>query len=224
MRLSIFIKHTGGKNMFKFFKKPKLTSLSFYDWANRAAVILRESVQEVSDSEVEDTIENVLKVFSKKASSLLNDVEGLVMHVNPRGIYVVNQFNKNEIYILNIGSTWEIKVPLHSDFEEVSIYNHVAGLLTDSYRTILSKLQNKKSRLISEIEAEIARKTSLIESIDSENDAVLEIIETLQFPNKKKEEFKPVERIKIELPADFVKKTTTKKSSKSKSKSNSKKK
>jgi hypothetical protein len=198
--------------MFKFFKKPKLTSLSFYDWANRAAVLLEESVAEVANSEVEDTIENVLKVFYKKAYSLLNDVEGLVMHVNPRGIYVVNQFNKNEIYILNINSTWEIKVPLHSDFENVSIYNHVAGLLTDSYRTILSKLQNKKSRLTDEIEAEIIRKKELIEQIDNENDAVLNIIETLQFPNKKKEEFKTVELRFV--PIETQKKTTIRKSTK----------
>jgi hypothetical protein len=138
--------------MFKFFRAPKLEGLSFLDWANRVVLTLRDSLSEVQKSNMEDTFENVLGVFSDKAYDLLNGFEKVKLHVNKHGIFALNEYTKEEVFVLQFNTRGKIAgLPISSDFSKVSANNHILKLLVESYDHRLAKLESQRKRLEEEL-------------------------------------------------------------------------
>jgi hypothetical protein len=138
--------------MFKFFKAPKLEGLSFLDWVNRVVITLRDSKSEVERSNKEDTFENILSVFAVKGHDLLNGFSTVKLHVNKHGIFALNKYTKEEVYVLNFNTKGKIAgLPIDQDFARVGANNHILKLLVSSYDHRLAKLESQRKRLEEEL-------------------------------------------------------------------------
>jgi hypothetical protein len=137
---------------FKLFRAPKLDGLSFLDWTNRIVITLRDSKAEVEASKSEDTFDNVLKVFRVKAYDLLRSFNGIPLQVNEHGIFSLNKFTLEEVYILKFNTYNKVAgLPVSQDLSRISAYNHVSGLMLESYKHRLGKLHSTQQRLEHEL-------------------------------------------------------------------------
>jgi hypothetical protein len=133
--------------MFGYFKKSKTGKLSFLDWNNRAYMIFKDSKEEIRLSSEEDTIENVIRLFTKKSEDLINGIQDIKLNIDTAGIYFSKLFTKEKVYVFEFKSEGRIA----KKYENVSAIQHISSLAHATLTNDLEKLQSKKSRLESEI-------------------------------------------------------------------------
>lgn len=133
-----------------FFKRKALSEVTFYDWVSRLTAALEESFVEVSKSNKEDSFENVIRVFRTRTRSTLAMISGIEVRVDVRGVYTVNEFTKERIYLITFCDGRVLELPLEEELKQVGCREYVVGLLTDTYHHHLAKLEDQEARLTRE--------------------------------------------------------------------------
>jgi hypothetical protein len=149
-----------------FFKKKVLTVVSFYDWVARLSSALEDSIIQVNLSEKEDSFENVIRVFRTKTRNVLSLISGVEVKVDIRGVYILDEFTHEKIYILSFCNGKILELPLDESLTLVSCQDYVVGTLKGKYNHYIAKLEDQKKRLQREsldAESKIERLKSYLE-------------------------------------------------------------
>jgi hypothetical protein len=144
--------------MFGYFKKPKTGKLSFLDWSNRAFMLFKESTEEIKLSGEEDTVENIIKLFTKKSEDLLRGIEKIKLDIDTKGIYFSKLFSKEKVYVFEFDSNGRVA----KKYEGISAIQHISSLAHLTLVNDLEKLNSKRNRL----KQEIAQVENLIDTVE----------------------------------------------------------
>jgi hypothetical protein len=144
-----------------FFKRKVLSEVTFYDWVSRLAAALEESFIEVSKSDKEDSFENVIRVFRTRTRNTLAIVSSVEVRVDVRGVYIINEFTKERIYLVTFCNGKILELPLDEELKQIECRDYIADLLNDTYNHHLAKLEDQEARLIRE-QKDVAKKKARI--------------------------------------------------------------
>jgi hypothetical protein len=133
-----------------FFKKKANPNVSFYDFVTRLNASLDESVVAVNESRKENTFENVIRVFRTKTRSTLDLVSGIEVKVDIHGVYTINQFTNERIYLVTFCNGKIVEIPLDESLKSIDVREYVVNLLVSHYSHLLAKLEDQENRLIRE--------------------------------------------------------------------------
>jgi vacuolar-type H+-ATPase subunit I/STV1 len=133
-----------------FFKRKALSEVTFYDWVSRLTAALEESFIEVSKSNKEDSFENVIRVFRTRTRSTLSMISGIEVRVDVNGVYTVNDFTREKMYLVTFCNGKVLELPLDEELKQVGCREYIVNLLTDTYHHHLAKLEDQEARLIRE--------------------------------------------------------------------------
>jgi hypothetical protein len=144
-----------------FFKRKPVSQVSFYDWVARLSSALDASVQAVQDSTKEDTFENVIRVFRTKTRDTLALITGIEVRVDVKGVYTLNGFTNEKIYLLSFCNGVIIEEHSDESLKKVSARDFIVELLLQKYNHHLAKLNDQEARLIREQKEVMIKKEKL---------------------------------------------------------------
>jgi hypothetical protein len=144
-----------------FFKRKVLSEVTFYDWVSRLAAALEESFIEVSKSDKEDSFENVIRVFRTRTRDTLAMISSVEVRVDVRGVYIINEFTKERIYLVTFCNGKILELPLDEELKQIECRDYIADLLNDTYNHHLAKLEDQEARLIREQKDVVKKKARI---------------------------------------------------------------
>lgn len=148
-----------------FFKRKTLSEVTFYDWVSRLVSALDESFEEVRKSRREDTFENVIRVFRTRTRSTLSMISGIEVKVDVRGVYTVNEFTNERIYLVTFCNGQVVELPLDENLKNVGCREYIIDLLSSTYLHHLAKLEDQEARLARE-QREVIKKKARIADLE----------------------------------------------------------
>jgi hypothetical protein len=155
------------RGIIMLFKKKVIAKVSYYDWVSRLNSSLKDSIQHVYLSDKEDSFENIVRVFRSKTRSTLSLVKKAEVKVDVHGVYVLNHFNSDKIYLLSFCNNEIVNLPTDESLTHIGCEEHIVNVLEETYSHHISKLKDQQRRLEKELQEVTLKQERLTDLISA---------------------------------------------------------
>jgi hypothetical protein len=166
MKVLKIIKKLKGE-LIMLFKKKVISKVSYYDWVSRLNSSLKDSVQHVYLSDREDSFENIVRVFRSKTKSTLSLIKKADVKVDIHGVYVLNHFNNDKIYLLSFCNNKITNVPTDESLTHIGCEEYIVNVLEETYTHHIAKLKDQQRRLEKELQEVTLKQERLTDLISA---------------------------------------------------------